>query len=194
MWLEAVLVGILIGLLRGGRLNQLDHLYLKGFLWILLGLILQMIPFFLHFQWITEHAVYFTAGGLGVAIVVILFNFKRPGMPLVALGAGLQFLVLGFNQWRMPIRLMSETSARFVQMSLAIESGEIANYILFSDVSHWSKYLGKIFILPDFYPVTMALGIPDILIGVGVAWFIQELMVSYKSYGRSRYYSRKKRY
>ncbi len=193
MWLEAVLFGILIGLLRGGRLSQLEHLHLRGISFILLGLLIQMIPFFLHFQWISDYAVYFTLAGVVIAFIVVVVNFKEQGIPLVIVGTGLQLVVLFFNQWRMPIRLLEVTSARLVQMRLAIEAGEISNYALFADSTHWTRFLGKVFIMPSYYPFSIAVGVPDLLIGIGVAWYIQYTMVAYRSYGRMHKY-RARRY
>lgn len=186
MWLEAVLVGLLIGIFRGGRLNQLEHLHLRGALFLVVGLLIQMVPFFLHFKWISNHAVYFTAAGLVIALGVILFNVKAKGIPFVALGTGLQLMVLAFNSGKMPIRLLEETSARLVQLRLAIEAGEIANYTLFSASAHWTRFLGKIIVMPNYYPFSVAIGIPDILIGIGVAWFIQDCMMAYRPYGHFR--------
>ena len=193
MWLEAVLIGILIGIFRGGRLNQLEDLHLNGAIFILLGLLIQMVPFFLHFQWISDNAVYFTLAGLLLAFLVVVVNIRQQGMPIVALGTMLQIIVLAFNDWRMPIRLLEATSARLVQMRLAIEAGEIANDALFADATHWTRYLGKIIVLPSYYPFSIAVGVPDILIGIGVAWFVQDAMLVYRSYGRSRKY-RQRRY
>lgn len=193
MWLEAVLIGLLIGIFRGGRLNQLDHLHLRGALFLVAGLLIQMVPFFLHFKWISDHAVYFTGAGIVIALGVILFNVRSQGIPFVALGTALQLVVLIFHQGRMPIRLMEETSARLVQLRLAIEAGEIANYAIFSASDHWSRFLGKVLIMPSYYPFSVAIGIPDILIGIGVAWYIQSVMMDYRPYGHFRRY-RPRRY
>ena len=94
--------------------------------------------------------------------------------------------VIVMNDFRMPIRLMNESAARLVQLRLAIESGEIANYVLFTDATHWSKWLGKLVVMPSAYPFTTAFGLPDILIALGVIWFIQSELVGYRMYSRSR--------
>jgi hypothetical protein len=192
MWVEAILIGLLIGLLRGGRLSNLENSHVKGVMLIILGLLLQLVPFFLHaIDFVSVNAKMFSFIGLAVAMLALLLNIKKSGLWLVTLGALLQGLVLILNDFRMPIRLASATSAKLVQMRLAIESGEIANYILFADATHWSKFLGKLMITPDYYPLTKLIGLPDILIGLGMVWFIQselQLIRTYKSYSGKRRY------
>lgn len=187
MWFEAVTIGIVIGLFRGGRLRNFENVHFKGMLLILLGLLIQMVPFFLHvIPWILTNAVYFSAAGLVLALFALLMNLKKKGLILVVLGTVMQLFVLVMNDFRMPIRLIDQSAARLVQLRLAIESGEISNYILFSDASHWSKWLGKLVIMPSAYPFTTAFGLPDILIAIGIIWFIQSELVGYRMYGRSR--------
>lgn len=187
MWFEAVSIGILVGLFRGGRLRNFENMHLKGTLLILLGMLIQMVPFFLHvIPWVLNNAVYFSAAGLVLALVALLMNLKKKGLVLVVVGTVSQLFVIVMNDFRMPIRLMNESAARLVQLRLAIESGEITNYVLFTDASHWSKWLGKLVIMPSAYPFTTAFGLPDVLIALGVIWFIQSELVGYRMYGRSR--------
>jgi hypothetical protein len=187
MWFEAVLIGICIGLIRGGRLNQLDNLNFKGSLFIVLGLLIQLVPFFLHpISFIKDNAMYFTFSGLLLALLVLILNIKRAGIIFVILGSALQVFVLLMHDLKMPIRLMQESSVKFVQMRLSIEAGEIANYILFSQSDHWSRYFGKLVVLPSYYPFSQAIGLGDVLIALGIIWFIQSEMINFRLFGRAK--------
>ncbi|MCK8059433.1 MULTISPECIES: DUF5317 family protein [unclassified Fusibacter] len=192
MWFEAILLGLIIGVIRGGRLSNLENSHVKGAMLIVLGLLLQLIPFFLHaVEFVATNAKYFTIAGLAMAIIALLLNLKKRGIWLVGLGAILQVVVLILNDMLMPIRLAGATSAKLVQMRLAIESGEIANYVLFNQSTHWSKFLGKTILMPDVYPFTVAIGIPDLIIAIGMILFIQnelQIVRTYRTYtGKRRY-------
>lgn len=195
MWIEVILIGIIIGLIRGGRLSNIGQVPTKGIILVAIGLLVQLIPFFLHrFDWVAKNATLFTIAGLLIALVAIALNLSQKGMWLILFGGFLQTLVLYFHKFKMPIRLDQITSAQFAQMKLGILSEQIKNYTLFSDSSHWSRYLGKLFIMPDFYPFTKYFGIPDILIAIGVIFIIQSEMQIITSYGRRRYYGKYRNY
>ncbi len=186
MWLEVIILGIIIGLLRGGRLNNLEKISIKGGLFIALAIILQLLPFFLsQFTFIKENTNLFVLAGAILSAIVVLLNIKKAGMPIVFIGIFLNLTVLFFNNYKMPINLTDvATTAKLSAMKLAIQNGEISNYILLSNVDHWSKFLGKTIILPSYYPFTSFLGVPDLLIAVGVIWTIQsEMQNNLASYG-----------
>ncbi len=178
MWLEAIILGLLIGWLRGGRLANLEKLKIKGGFLIALALIFQLLPFFLSkLPFIEKNAALFGFAGALLTSLVLLFNIKIKGMPLVILGSWLNVIVLFFNEYKMPIDLTTQTnSARMAELKLNITNGNIANYTLFANTEHWSKYFGKIFILPPYYPFTSFVGLPDLIIAIGLIYLIQSEM------------------
>ncbi len=190
MWVEAIAIGLIVGLLRGGRFSNLANFSLRGVLVLVIGLILQLAPFFLHgVPFVKDNAALFSFVGLLFAAVFIALNIKVSGMPLVLIGVALNAVVMLFHNFKMPIQLADATSAKFVQMKLSIASGAVSNYMLLSDSTHISKYLGKLWLMPSYYPFTKYFGIPDIIIAIGVIWLLQTALENkFADYARGTYY------
>ncbi len=190
MWIEAILIGLIVGLLRGGRFSNLANFSLRAVLLLVAGLILQLLPFFLHvIPFVKDNAALFSFVGLLFAIAFVILNFKITGMPLILLGVLLNALVLLFHNFKMPIQLADATSANFVQMKLAIASGAVSNYMLMSNSTHIIKYLGKLWLMPSYYPFTKFFGVPDIIIAIGIIWLLQTALKNkFADYGRGTYY------
>ncbi len=190
MWIEAIAIGIIISLLRGGRFTNLSKSEMRGVLILVIGLILQLLPFFLHaVPFIKQNAAIFSFAGLLFALVFVLFNIKIRGMLLVLIGTLLNAVVLLFHNFKMPIQLNNATSAGFAQMKLNITTGAISNYMLMSDSTHITRYLGKLWTMPEYYPFSKFFGVPDILIAIGIIWLLQSaLETKVANYGRRTYY------
>ncbi len=190
MWIEAIVIGIIISVLRGGRFTNLSKSEMRGVLILVIGLIMQLIPFFLHaFSFIKQNAAVFSFIGLLFALVFVLLNIKLRGMILVFIGTLFNGVVLLFHNFKMPIKLYNATSAGFAQMKLNISTGAISNYVLMSDSTHITKYLGKLWLMPEYYPFSKFFGVPDIIIAIGIIWLLQSALENkVTSYGRRTYY------
>ncbi len=190
MWIEAIALGLLIGLLRGGRFSNLADFTLRGLLVLVVAVIVQLVPFFLHaIPFVKDNAALFSFLGLLLALAFALLNIKLRGMALVTVGTALNAIVLSFHNFKMPIRLADATSAGFAQMKLGISSGAISNYMLMADSTHIVKYLGKLWLLPQYYPFSKFFGIPDIIIAMGIIWLLQTALENkYADYARGTYY------
>ena len=99
MLASAVVIGLAAGLLRGGRLSNLQDLRVS--LWpVLLAAVLIRLLAGVAGEWA---AGLYVAGFLGVVAVAIA-NWRLAGAPLIAIGAGLNLLVVAVNG-AMPISL-----------------------------------------------------------------------------------------
>ncbi len=190
MWIEAIAIGIIISVLRGGRFSNLSKSEMRGVLILVIGLILQLVPFFLHgISVIKQNAAVFSFAGLLLALLFVLLNIKIRGMILLLIGTALNVIVLLFHNFKMPIQLDNATSAGFAQMKLNITSGAISNYVLMSDSTHITRYLGKLWTMPEYYPFSKFFGVPDIIIAIGVIWLLQSALENKATnYGRRTYY------
>ncbi len=182
MWIEGILIGIIIGLMRGGRLNYLSNLELKhGYIFIL-GVLIQISPFFLgKFAFFATKANIISFVGYALIFIFLLLNISQKGVKIICLGSLMNLLVLALNKFKMPIKA-DGTNAGIVKLRLAIEAGEIKNYFLFSTYDNYSFYLGKIIQMPDFYIGVPVISISDILIGIGMIILVQWTMVSKKGF------------
>ena len=159
--LYAIPVGIVIGLLTGGRLGRLGDLHLRWVPLILLGLAVQV-------------AIFTDAGGrlvgdagpaayvvsTAVVFVAVLRNVTIPGVALIALGAGCNLAAIAANGGWMPADPAAVASVG------GLANG-YTNSILVPDPA--LRPLTDIFALPSWLPLANVFSIGDVLIGIGIA-------------------------
>ncbi len=182
MWVEAILIGILIGILRGGRVGYLAKLHLRYLNIFVLAVIIQLVPFFLgRVAIIAQHACLIYFIGYLILFVFILFNIQKKGFKLLMLGSAMNIFVLALNNFKMPLYVNSIT-AKMAKMKLAIKTGDLVNYVQLESLDKYTDYLGKIIHMPDFYPGVAAISIADIIIALGIIILIQDVMASKRGF------------
>jgi hypothetical protein len=159
--LYAIPIGIVIGLLAGGRVGRLGELRLRWVPLMLVGLLLQVILF------TDPIAVDFGDAGppiyvasTAMVFVTVLRNVRVPGVALVALGAGSNLAAIVANGGFMPAD------------PAAIESigglpDVYTNSIVVADAA--LRPLTDIFALPSWLPLANVFSVGDVLIGIGIA-------------------------
>jgi hypothetical protein len=160
--LYAVLSGLVLGVLAGGRSAGLATLQFR-FGWIAVaGFVAQVILFSAP---VTERI-----GDLGaplyvlstvVVFVVVLANARIPGLPVVALGAASNLAAIVANGGYMPASEAALAAAGKIPASGYSNSAVLADPLL--------APLTDIFALPAWLPLANVFSLGDVLIGVGIA-------------------------
>lgn len=182
MWIEAIVIGIIVGLLRGGRVSHLSNLNLRQINIFVLGVIVQLLPMFLgSFGFVREKATLIYFAGYLLVFVFLLFNFSKRGFKFLLAGAALNLLTLLIHGFKMPVYVNS-IQTKIVKMKLAIKTGELVNYLPLEELDSFSDYLGKIIPMPDFYLGIPVISIADLIITLGIILVIQASMVSKRGF------------
>ena len=167
--LYALVVGVLVGLLTGGRLERLDDLRLRWVPLALVGLGVQLVLFL--------GPVGDAVGALGPAIYLastaavlafVLRNLRITGLPIVAAGAALNLLAIVANGGVMPTTAAAMTAAGLDPTEGFSNSAIVAAPAL--------APLTDILALPAWLPLANVFSIGDLLIGIGVAVAIAAAM------------------
>lgn len=163
--LYAILVGLLLGFLAGGRIAGLSTLKIRWPTAILLGLVTQIVLF--------TDAVAARVGDMGAVVYVastllvlaaVMRNSRISGMPLVAVGAVCNMAAIVANGGYMP----AGESAMAV---LGKTDPEIySNSAVVAEPALW--FLTDIFAMPAGLPFANIFSFGDILIGVGIAMVV----------------------
>jgi hypothetical protein len=163
MFLVAVIVlGALAVPLSGGRLGALADLRLRR-LWAIyaalglaiLGVNLPGLPDGV------RSALLVAAYPVGA--VFLAANWRVPGVPLVALGAGLNLLAIAANGGVMPASADALAAAGLpvadpgFENSAALDAARLA-------------FLGDVFAIPASWPLSNVFSVGDVCIGAGLAW------------------------
>jgi uncharacterized protein DUF5317 len=167
--LYAIVMGLIVGVLVGGRLSGLASLEFRWAPLAILGLAIQIALF--------SGPVSDRVGDLGpwiyvastaLVLIVVLRNLRITGMPVVALGAASNLLAIVANGGYMPASPEAAAAAgRDVAASYS-NSAIVDRAVL--------APLTDIFALPQWMPLHNVFSVGDVLIGVGVVVAIAAAM------------------
>ncbi len=199
MFLEAIILGIIVGLVKGGRLSNIGYIDIRGTWFFVIGFILQiMIIAAKEFDFISNYSKWLFV----LSVIFILFglalNMNYKSFWIIMIGAILNYIVIFANGFKMPIYFEGLKLAGLETMIDGITSGDIINYTSLDTSVGWAKYLGKFIVVPKPYPLAKVISIGDILISLGIILFLNGEMNSSKLTMRNRMfkmgYRRKSRY
>jgi Family of unknown function (DUF5317) len=167
-------IGIVVGLLLGGRLAGLADLHFRWSGLMLAGLLVQVVLF--------SEPVAGRVGSLGpplyiastaVVLVAVLANRHIRGIPIVALGAACNLAAIIANGGYMPAapaaaEVLDRTDPTIYSNSAVVDNPALGP-------------LTDVFALPTWLPFTNIFSIGDLLIAVGVAVTV---VVAMRAHGR----------
>jgi len=163
--LYAVVVGLAIGLVAGGRIGSIGDIRFRWAPLVLLGFGAQVLLF--------SDAVAARVGDLGpvlyvastfVVVVAVLRNSAVPGMPLVALGAACNLAAIVANGGFMPASPAAMAALGKAAPTIYSNSAVVAQPAL--------APLTDIFALPTWLPFHNIFSLGDAILAVGVAMVI----------------------
>jgi hypothetical protein len=167
--LYALVIGIALGYLLGGRAEGLARLEFRWPLVLVGGLIVQLILFSDQVAAIVGEggAAIYVASTAGV-LVGVLRNSRIPGVAIVALGAGSNLAAIIANGGYMPAGREAMAALGMTDPVIYSNSAVVAQPSL--------EPLTDIFALPRWLPFANIFSIGDVLIGLGVVVVIVAAM------------------
>lgn len=167
MFLEALILSIIIGLIRGGKIRRIKMLN-SGSIWVLLlGIVTQYLLSFLSLledngninvilKYITQIQIF----SYILIFIGIILNLNIKSLWTLFAGYGLNFMSLALNGWSIPNLIADPTqNVKFPTLGYTIE-----------------------FFEP--YPLPKILTLGDIIISFGIFSLIQEVMLGGSTHGR----------
>jgi hypothetical protein len=167
--LWAIPIGILVGLLARGRMDNLSSFRFRWGWLAVAGLLVQVVLF--------TQAGDQLAGGFGPALyvlstlavfVAVVRNIRVPGMALVALGAVANLAAITANGGFMP------ASAEALAAAGLDGPGAHTNSVVLEHPA--LEPLTDIFAIPASWPMANVFSVGDVLIGVGIVIVIASAM------------------
>jgi hypothetical protein len=169
--LSAVVVGLALGFLLGGRPAHLSELQLRWNPLIFASLLIQLVLF-------TGLAVpapvvtmaYLGSGGL--ALAWLFRNLMIPGIVWITAGGLSNFVAIAANGGRMPVDpgLLAQTrGAAYVR---ALAAGQVTSNSSIADHHTRLRWLSDQILIPPPWPLPTVLSVGDVLIALGVIWLI----------------------
>ncbi|MDN5351999.1 MAG: hypothetical protein PWQ12_919 [Clostridiales bacterium] len=177
MYIEAIVIGLIIGLIRNGRISNFGEVRFKGWPLAIAAFFCFIIPYGLGIFGIPfESPQIFPFAAMGIIVLLALANHDRMGMKLIALGTILNMVAMAPNYFLMPLDLSLMNSLGYGSFVSSVTDGSVVNYIDAAQAVPWTVYFGKFFALPAAYPLSRALSIGDVAVSLGVLLLIQSEM------------------
>jgi hypothetical protein len=167
--LYAVVLGVIVGLILGGRLSALGEIKFRWWPLVFAGFLLQVVLF--------QDAIAARVGALGpplyvastlMVVVAVVRNIDVPGMALVALGAACNLAAILANGGFMPASPGAMAALGKADPVIYSNSAVLANPML--------EPLTDIFALPSWLPFNNIFSIGDAILAVGVVVVIVTTM------------------
>jgi hypothetical protein len=177
-------VAIVVGFARGGRLDGLSRIPLRG-----VGAILSLFALQLFLRRGSSAIDVLTASRIvwlwcGVSLGLILLcglNWRVPGMPLIALGIGLNLTVVLLNTG-MPVGGSVAASFYMSPSARAIEGH--GGFYRAVDAETVAAALGDVIPVPAPRPVRSLVSLGDLIMFLGAGVLIEESMTRARYRGR----------
>lgn len=177
MLLETFILAIIIGILLKGNLKNLAQTQLRGAPFIFCGLILRNIVTIFKLPFLNQFmdSIILLAPVLFVCSFVllafgILLNFSKWPMIIVFVGVFLNFIVVLANQGCMPVSTIGLKYAGYDMTKITSTKLDL-NHILITTQTKLS-FLSDIIAIPKPYPFPSMLSIGDVLMCMGLFFFI----------------------
>lgn len=179
MYPEALILGLLIGRIRKGRIANFLAYPFKYRYFALFALFVFVLPYALQILKVPVAYEIFPFMSMVLIALIVLGNYRVFGMKILFLGLVLNLIIIGMNGFKMPIDTeklahIGEHGASFVA---SIQNGEILNYRMLGGASGLSRILGKVIALPSWYPFMRVLSVGDIFSSLGIVLVIQQSMM-----------------
>jgi hypothetical protein len=114
-------------------------------------------------------------------MVVALINHEKSGVKLMMFGGVINLLIMGMNDFRMPVPVARMAASGMQSLAESIGGGSILNYTDMSSASFLAPYLGKIIMLPAWYPLNRLISVGDIIMSIGIILLVQGEMMMFSS-------------
>lgn len=177
MVFDGILISFIVGILRKGNLMAFSQLNLKwGWVFPLL-LVVQLAVFMLQndseFLGNLSGSIYIVVYIIG--LLFLFLNCRNPGFVLIFIGVFLNFLVMVLNGGRMPVSVEAAAvlDPGYIE---ALKETLYAKHSALTSSTHLG-FLGDVIPISDPYPRTQIISIGDIIMNIGIFFFIQYLMV-----------------
>ena len=173
LW-EAILLGIIIGWLRNGKLKYLNKVSLFGWPLIILALLVQTavwIDFNTSSGYLTTVYPFIYLISFVFLLLFIFLQNRQAGIIIIGLGILLNLLVITANRGMMPVDSTRMPSTVAKELATGVKS---PFHTTITD-NTWLDYLGDRIPIP--YRRNQLLSIGDIFIGCGILVFLQHNML-----------------
>ena len=179
LYVYIIIISIIIGLLRKGKLSSLSQISLKRIELIVLACLIQGGIIFLgsrNIKFVLDYSSYMIIFSYIVLLLAVWYNKTLKGIKIIALGIIFNFIVIVANGGHMPVLLSSLYKAGLDDFALLFKEGTYITHTLISE-NTLCAFLADVIPLPPPFPDPSVVSVGDFLLFYGVFSLIQNAML-----------------
>ena len=179
LYVYIIIISIIIGLLRNGKLSSLSQISLMRIELIVLACLIQGGIIFLgskKIKFILDYSSYMIIFSYIVLLLAVWYNKKLKGMKIISLGIVFNFIVIVANGGHMPVLLSSLYKAELNDFALLLQEGTYVTHTLITENTLF-RFLADVIPLFPPFPDPSVVSAGDFLLFYGVFSLIQNAMV-----------------
>jgi len=179
LYVYIIIISIIIGLLRNGKLSSLSEISLKRIELIVLACLIQGGLIFLgskKIEFVLDYSSYMIIFSYIVLLLAVWYNRKLKGIKIIAMGIIFNFIVIVANGGQMPVLLSSLYKAGLNDFALVLKEGIYVTHTLITEKTLFG-FLADVIPLPSPFPDPSVVSAGDFLMFYGVFCLIQNAML-----------------
>ncbi len=182
MLVEAIVLSLLIGLLKGGKIRRFRSLKKKTFLILFLGIFIQGIIVFLNnlvgvssIEKVLTYNRELLILSFGLILVGIVTNYRFRSLWLCLIGYVMNFLMIFSNGFKRPVLLEALSLTGREPLVEPIRSASRGLYVPLTEATKYPMLTNTI-VFSKPYPLPKIISMGDLIVAFGIFLFIQDLM------------------
>lgn len=179
MLLDVLVISLIIGLLRGGKLTRLANLPLRRIELIILPFLIQYALVYFGgrgLRLLESWGVYLYIFSYSLLLVAIWYNKHMREMKILGAGIAINFIVILANGGEMPVSVEALSRVGLLNILPLLRSKAYVIHTVLTDHTRL-KLLADVIPLPPPYPRPRVLSVGDIIMAVGLFILIQRGML-----------------
>jgi len=179
MLIDFLVISLLIGLLRKGKLLNFAHIPLEKIELIILSFLLRYLPL-VTMKFANDFTIKYNIVFASLSYLLLIYslycNWHIKPFRLIALGVILNFVVILANGGKMPVSLSAVDIAGLHDFKPLLFDEEYLYHAAINSATNLT-FLSDIIPLPPPYPRPRVFSIGDLAMGIGMFMFIQQAML-----------------
>lgn len=179
LYVYIIIISIIIGLFRNGKLSSLSEISLKKIELIVLACLIQGGLIFLgskNIKFVLDYSSYMIIFSYIVLLLAVWYNKDLKGIKIITLGIIFNFIVIVVNGGHMPVLLSSLYKAGLDDFALILKEGTYVTHTLVTEKTLF-RFLADVIPLSPPFPDPSVVSAGDFLMFYGVFSLIQNAMV-----------------
>ena len=179
LYVYIIIISIIIGLLRKGKLSSLSQISLKKIELIVLACLIQGGIIFLgskEIKFVLDYSSYMIIFSYIVLLLAAWYNKNIKGIKIITLGIIFNFIVIVANGGHMPVLLSSLYKVGLNDFALVLKEGTYITHTLITEKTLFG-FLADVIPLSPPFPDPSVVSAGDFLMFYGVFSLIQNAMM-----------------